>query len=190
MNNPLPESVHAIIGHLSPLEAQLLYDLATAVPKGGVIVEIGSYQGKSTVCLGLGAKEAGAWVYAIDPHDDMQENESTHYGMENHAALLRNLLEYEIAETVRIIAMRSILAWSGWYEPINLLWIDGDHEFMAVRDDLSCWSEFATDIIAVHDSSGHYPDVSRALEEFLAENPLWRVAQTIDATTVLERIHG
>src|SRR5690242_12929620 len=101
MNNILPDSVHAIIGHLSPNEAQLLYDLAAAVPQDGVIVEIGSYQGKSTVCLGLGAKEAGARVYAIDPHEDKQENEHTHYGMENHAALLRNLLEYEVAETVR-----------------------------------------------------------------------------------------
>lgn len=167
----LPEAVHAIIGHLSPNEAQLLYDLAAVVPKDGVIVEIGSYQGKSTVCLGLGAKESGARVYAIDPHEDLQVNESTHYGMENHAALLRNLLEWEVAQTVRVVAFRSVLAWTGWYEPINLLWIDGDHDYMSVRDDLFCWQEYAHNKIAVHDSSGHFPGVTQALEEFLAESP-------------------
>lgn len=188
----LPDSVHAIIGHLSPNEAQLLYNLAAAVPSDGVIVEIGSYQGKSTVCLGLGAKEVGARVYAIDPHDDVQENESTHYGMENHAALLRNLLEYEIAETVRVVAMPSELIIEGWGNSIDLLWIDGSHEYSDVNYDLFAWEWYLTDHgkIAIHDSSGHFPGVTQALERFLSENLLWRVAQTVDATTILERVHG
>src|SRR5574338_548773 len=123
----LPEAVHTIHGFLDPAEMELLYRLASALPTGGVIVEIGSYQGKSTVCLGLGAKAAGAHVWAIDPHNDCQVNSETHYGMENHAALLRNLVQFEVAETVRVVALDSASVIEGWLSdvPINLLWSDG-----------------------------------------------------------------
>lgn len=107
-NLMLLEDVFKIDGFLSPAEAELLYRLASEVPTGGTIVEIGSFQGRSTVCLGLGAKQSGASVYAIDPHEDFQVNETTHYGMENHAALLKNLVDYEVAETVRVVALPSL----------------------------------------------------------------------------------
>src|SRR3990167_2281883 len=107
-------AVHAIHGFLSVDEAELLYRLASEVPANGNIIEVGSFQGRSTVCLGLGAKQAGAWGYSIDPHDDYQVNGTTHYGVENHAALLKNLVEFEVADTVRVIALPSFSAVMVW----------------------------------------------------------------------------
>lgn len=183
-----PDSVHQIYGHISPAEMELLFNLAAAVPQNGVIVEIGSFQGKSTVCLGLGAKESGAQVYAIDPHEDYQESERTHYGMENHAALLKNLVDFEVADKVRVIALPSMSALFSWTQLIDLLWIDGSHLYDDVSNDLILWSKFVTQTgkIALHDSTGHYPDVSRVLQNFLVTN-LWEIAQQIDGTTILRR---
>lgn len=129
----LLEDVYQIYGHLSPAEAELLYQLASEVPTGGTVVEIGSLQGRSTVCLGLGAKQVpGVIVYAIDPHDDCQVDENTHYGTENYVALLKNLLDFEVADTVRVIALRSIqVIWQ--ISNIDLLWIDGSHEYWDVH---------------------------------------------------------
>ena len=58
-------------GWLTDEEGEALYELARACTGRGVIVEIGSWKGKSTVCLGLGSR-AGASipVYAVDPHAD------------------------------------------------------------------------------------------------------------------------
>lgn len=183
----LPAAVYAIPGFLSQPEAELLYTLALQVPKDGVIVEIGSYQGKSTVCLGLGAKQAGAWVWAIDPHDDYQESETTHYGMENHAALLKNLVDFGVADVVRVVALKSMRACGTWYpaDLIHLLWIDGLHDYQSIADDLT-WSGYVVGKIAIHDSSGNYPDVTKAVEIILSMGE-WVVSERVDAAVVLER---
>lgn len=182
----LPETVFNIHGFLSQPEGELLYRLASEVPPGGVIVEIGSFQGRSTVCLGLGAKAKGAQVWAIDPHDDCQVNDETHYGMENHVALLRNLLEYDVADTVRVVAVSSQDAAMFWGEDAKLVFIDGNHNYAHIKHDLIEWSGWCAGKLAVHDSSGHFSDVSRALDEFL-EFGFWKIVERVDATTVLER---
>lgn len=183
----LPERVYDIIGHLSSAEMELLYNLAAVVPKDGTIIEIGSFQGKSTICLGLGAKQAGAQVWAIDPHEDLQVDSQTHYGMENHAALLKNLVDFGVADTVRVIAMSASSIFDVWWSNnlIHLLWIDGSHEYNDVRSDLY-WSIHVDGKIAVHDSSGHFPGVTQALNEFLAANQ-WHIEQQVDSTAVLVR---
>jgi hypothetical protein len=57
-------------GWLTDEEGEALYELARGCTGKGVIVEIGSWKGKSTICLGRGS-QAGASVpiYAIDPHE-------------------------------------------------------------------------------------------------------------------------
>ena len=185
MNSALPDSVYHLYGHVSPAEMQLLYDLASSVPRNGTIVEIGSFQGKSTVCLGLGAKVAGANVWAIDPHNEHQETAQTRYGMHNHAALLMNLVLHDVADTVRVVALPSDWVAVLWNFTIDLLWIDGAHEYQSVRSDLLNWSPYARKI-AVHDSSGHFPGVTRAVKEFLMLNDAWKAIRTVDAITLLE----
>lgn len=204
----LPDAIYNIYGHVSPAEMELLYRLASEVPSGGNIVEIGSFQGRSTVCLGLGAKQAGAWVYSIDPHEDCQINETTHYGMENHAALLKNLVDFQVADTVRVIGLPALLAHRAWghitiwrYDRdwvndlplVDLLWIDGSHEHKDVVDDLWSWRQSLspTSKIALHDASGHFPGVTQAMNEFIADDKCgnWKITQQVDATTILERVH-
>lgn len=188
-NNGLPEAVYNIHGFLSPGEMALLYKLAAEVSPNGRIVEIGSFQGKSTVCLGLGAKQAGAQVWAIDPHEDFQINDETHYGMENHVALLKNLVDFEVSNTVRVVALHSmqVLRVNSKFQPIDLLWIDGSHEYDDVMADLTYRLFLAPDgKMVLHDTSGHFPGVTRALNELLTSNE-WQILEQVDATTVLGR---
>lgn len=184
----LPDAVYDIYGFLSGAEMELLYRLASEVPAGGQIVEIGSFQGKSTVCLGLGAKQAGAGVWAVDPHEDQQATADTHYGMENHAALLKNLVEFGVADVVRVVALPSFSAMSIWIHPVDLLWVDGCHDYPIVSLDLKLWPARLTPTskIALHDASGHYPSVTQALEEFLVDGR-WQIIERVDATVVLRR---
>ena len=54
----LLKEIKTIDGWLSPNEAELLFNLTKRNPYDGVIVEIGSWKGKSTVCLGRGSQQA------------------------------------------------------------------------------------------------------------------------------------
>jgi predicted O-methyltransferase YrrM len=186
---PLPDTVHAIYGFLSPAEMELLYTLAANLSPNGRIMEIGSFQGKSTVCLGLGARVSGASVWAIDPHFDYQVNPETHYCMENHAGLLRNLTAHDLGATVRVVALSSRDVFCSWHKGIDLLWIDGSHERADIEWDIDHWAYKMNGRgkIAVHDASGHFPGVTQALDGFLADG-VWSISQRVDALAVLERV--
>src|SRR5204862_2126445 len=59
--------VAGIGGWLTPKEGRLLYELARGCTGRGVIVEIGSWKGKSTIWLASGSRRGpGVFVYAID----------------------------------------------------------------------------------------------------------------------------
>ena len=89
-------------GWLTEEEGQALYDLARACTGKGVIVEIGSWKGKSTVCLGLGSQEGSSVpVYSIDPHADYRFGD-----------FKANVERAGIAKLVRPIASLSPNGWS------------------------------------------------------------------------------
>lgn len=181
-------------GFISLAEAELLYTLASQVPSGGTIVEIGSYQGRSTVCLGLGAKEAGALVYSIDSHDTYEDN-GTQYGMADNRAYYANIAKYGVGDVVRTINLSSKAAMQAWdietlkeRRFIDLLWIDGKHDYIDVKSDFEIWSYYTPHgKIALHDTAGFHFGVTQAMNEILAAWQ-WKISQQCDAISVLERV--
>ena len=134
-----------IPGWLTDEEGEALYELARRCRGDGVIVEIGSWKGKSTVCLGLGS-QAGASVpiYAIDPHADHR-----------FADFNTNVERAGIEELVRPIQSLSQPAADGFDEPIELLFVDGSHEFDLVLEDFEKWVPKVIDggWVAFHDTT-------------------------------------
>jgi hypothetical protein len=127
-------------GLVSQAEATLLHDLARDVV-GGVIVEIGSFRGRSTVALALGAREGhGAPVYAIEPHEAFQQRAGApKFGPRDRAAFYRTMLRTRCYRDVRLVNLSSEEVTPGWSRPVALLWIDGDHSPTGVRRDLHAW---------------------------------------------------
>ena len=118
-----------IPGWLTDEEGEALYELARSCRGDGVIVEIGSWKGKSTICLGRGSL-AGASVpiYAIDPHADYR------YG-----DFKANVDRAGIADLVRPVASLSQPAADDFDQPIELLFVDGSHEYELVLEDFEKW---------------------------------------------------
>src|SRR6266540_2427295 len=104
-----------IPGWLTDEEGEALYELARRCCGDGVIVEIGSWKGKSTVCLGLGSRAGNSVpVYAIDPHADYRFGD-----------FKTNVERAGIADLVRPIASFSQPAADEFDEPIEFLFVDG-----------------------------------------------------------------
>ena len=138
-------AIEGVPGWLTDEEAHTLYEAARGCTGRGAIVEIGSWKGKSTICLALGSKAgSGTPVYAVDPH--------TAGRFEEFEA---NLERAGVRDLVRPIKSLSQPAASDFHEPIELLWIDGSHEEALVREDFEKWVPKVVDggIVAMHDTT-------------------------------------
>jgi predicted O-methyltransferase YrrM len=145
----------------------LLYLLAQHVPGEGVILEIGSYKGRSTIALAYGARHGGHdLVHTVDPHTgDRQALEWT--GVEeirSEEDFRRNLREAGVEETVVAYTMTSnelARRWPG--QRIRILFIDGWHSYEAVTDDIRNWVPLVTPTgVVVVDDYYNYDEVRAA----------------------------
>jgi predicted O-methyltransferase YrrM len=127
--------VSAIPGWLTRDQAGVLFAAASRLPAGSTVVEIGSHQGRSTVVL-AGALPAGCRLVAVDPFDPRWR-----YGAaETRAALERHLADAGVADRVEIRADSSRAARAAYDGRVDLLYVDGKHDFWTVRDDLR-WAD-------------------------------------------------
>ena len=132
-------------GWLTDEEGEALYDLAKRCTGCGVIVEIGSWKGKSTICLGLGSRAgAGARIFAIDPHADYRFGD-----------FKANVERAGVADLVTPIASLSQPAADDFDKPIELLFVDGSHEYELVLEDFEKWVPKVVDggWVAFHDTT-------------------------------------
>lgn len=129
----ITENIH---GWLTDKEGVFLYDLAKNCTGKGAIVEIGSWQGKSTVYLGAGSQAGnGVRVYAVDPHLGIPPLND----MKTFDIFRRNIETAGLTSIVRPLVMTSEKAAQTFDEPIELLFIDGNHDLDMVALDFSLW---------------------------------------------------
>ena len=137
--------IAGVPGWLTDEEGEALYELAKRCEGRGVIVEIGSWKGKSTICLGLGSRAGkGVRIFAVDPHADYRFGD-----------FKANVERAGIAELVTPIASLSQPAADDFHEPIELLFVDGSHEEALVREDFEKWVPKVVDggWVAFHDTT-------------------------------------
>jgi len=182
--------VMSVKGGIDISEAELLHELARKVSLPNCIVEIGSYRGRSTIALALGAMAGEmAPVYAIDPHEEFMGVLGGKFGPQDRKVFFANMLKAKVAEIVRLINLPSEMVVPGWNKPVGLLWIDGDHRYEAVKVDFWGWEPFIVPggLIALHDSLEPDLGPSRVIQEALASGRFRKVNQ-VKLTTVLEKL--
>jgi MMP 1-O-methyltransferase len=141
----LRELIADIPGWLTDEEGEALYELAKHCTGRGVIVEIGSWKGKSTTCLGLGSRAGkGVRIFAVDPHADYRFGE-----------FKENMERAGIIDLVTPVPSTSQAKANDFHEPIELLFIDGSHEYEDVKADFDQWVPKVVEggTVAVHDTT-------------------------------------
>lgn len=122
----------AVPGWLKEGQASLLYDEAARLGPGDSVVEIGSHQGRSTVVLAGVARRVGARVFAVDPFVEGR----LFGGLSTREKFERNIGAAGVAEAVTLLPTYSKDARAQWSQEIQLLYIDGKHDYWSFTDDL------------------------------------------------------
>ncbi len=182
----------AVEGMLTEREGEFLYSLARNGPGEGVIVEIGSWKGKSTIWLAKGTQHANReQVYAIDHHQgSIEHREYFHEGYDStESEFTHNIQLAGVEKWVVPLVMRSEKALEGWDIPVRFLWIDGDHEYESVKGDFLMWEPHLVDggIIAFHDTV-LWPGPQRVAEEYILRADRFLAVIFVDSITSARKV--
>jgi predicted O-methyltransferase YrrM len=170
----------------TPAERALLRELAAGAR---TIVEIGAFEGVSTRLI-RDAMPRDAHLYAIDP---FVENR---FGISVQRAIFRREVGRSANGRVTLLRQFSHEAIASWREPIDLLFLDGDHSFEGVTRDFREWGRHVRlgGVILVHTSQlspakpvptscGPY----RLVHEVVPHETGFPVARAVDSMTVVVR---
>ncbi|MAT05577.1 MAG: hypothetical protein CL424_11100 [Acidimicrobiaceae bacterium] len=159
-------------------QARALYDAAASCPDDGTVVEIGSFQGRSTIVLATAAPP-GAQVVAIDPHagNDRGPQEIDGFADDaasDHARFNANLERAGVRERVRHLRCFSDDALAE-VDTVDVLYIDGAHRYAPARDDIRQWGAKVVDggAMLIHDSFSSI-GVTGAIVRELVWSSKWR----------------
>jgi predicted O-methyltransferase YrrM len=176
----------AVEGWLSDAQGRALFDAAATATGAGVIVEIGSWKGRSTTWLASGARLAGQRVYAIDPHRGSREDPA----VDTLEEFLGNLARNGLADVVEPMIMTSEEAAARIAGPIELLFIDGDHSYEAVRRDAELWLPRMMDggTVMFHDvATAGYTGPRRIVRRMVCRNPRFHGITRVGSMLVARR---
>lgn len=124
------------------------------LPDGATVVEIGSYKGRSTCCFGFGCRRSRKHIYAIDTFGtDPGFWEGDWCKGDFLPVFKRNIDQCSLSEYVTPIRGSSLEIVKNWNQPIDLLFIDGCHEYEHVLAEFLLFSVHVKKggIIAFHD---------------------------------------
>ena len=171
---PLIDGVEGLLVPNSGQE-RWLFETALSLPDYAIIVEVGSYKGRSTTALALACRGTGRRVIAIDTFcgnngDFTEEKDSLNWtggtflhefmanlrknGLEEYVVPVRGL-SHEVAQT--------------WAKPIDMLFIDCSHDYDDVLRDIDLLFPWVKPggIIGLHDVTEGWPGPLRVWQEHL-----------------------
>jgi MMP 1-O-methyltransferase len=203
MNTGITETrrlTEKIDGWLHDREGVLLYKTAQACVGKGVIVEVGSWKGKSTSWIGRGSKSgAGEKVFAVDPHIGSNEHQSG-TGVWTFDEFKRNIKASGVEDVVVPIVKTSEEAARTFTEKIEFIFIDGAHEYEYVKQDFDVWYPKVIEggLMAFHDTIG-WPGPKKVVAEDIVRSRHFRnvrfahsitIAQKVAANSVYDRVRS
>jgi MMP 1-O-methyltransferase len=190
--NILQKQIKDIDGWLTLSEADVLYLLALNFINKGVIVEIGSYKGKSTICLAKGSKKNNSTkIYAIDPHtaeatlDLTEDNPICTYN-----EFISNIKTAKVDDIIEPIKNTSEGAVKAFDLPVGLLFIDGAHHYEAVKLDFELWSPkvIKGGRIAFHDAT-NAPGVMKLIKEAVETSANFGEVRYVDSIAYVTKLN-
>jgi hypothetical protein len=183
------KKIRKIGGWLTINEGRALYKEAKVVKEGGKIVEIGSWKGRSTVCLAQGAKDGSrSKVWAIDPHVGSMGYLRLLGSKDTFGEFKKNIKELEAEKLVEILRFRSWEVAGDFKEEIDFLLIDGDHSLWGVgRDWRDWWPKLKEGGTTAFHDSWHRWEIQGLTGIILLFSKMVKKPKLVDTLTIFEK---
>jgi hypothetical protein len=181
-------------GWLSDEEGEALFLLASKCRPPGVIVEIGSWKGKSTTWLAKGSKSgSGVKVYAVDPHLGGSSDGGVQAPKGTFEEFEANMKRARVDDLVVPLVTTSAEASLQVQEMVALVFVDGSHEYEDVKLDVRLWLPKVVDggRMAFHDTvNSVWPGTPKAIREVVYKSNAFRDLRLVDTMTICEKANG
>lgn len=183
-----------IPGMISPQSGKMLFTLCYLQSMQGDVVEIGSWQGRSTSFLARAVEQSSnGKFYAID-HFRGNVGKEKHYIVKKDdlsdlkVGFLENIKSLGLEDAVNLLDMTNEKAVEKLNDiTIRFLFIDGDHTFEGVKKDIELFFPMLTkgSIVVFDDFTEKFPGVVKAVNTLLNEKKISKKF-TFHNTLVLE----
>src|SRR3989344_9643926 len=193
--------VGQIDGGLFLTEAVKLFELSSKIEAfRPVICEIGTWKGKSSYIFASAMKERNGVLYCVDPFNADGDNASKNdylRGMKKlDVSLFKNfeitMNMYGLLQYIKVIPMLSENAHLEFPEQrIDLLFVDGNHEYESVKKDYELWSPLLPSggILVLHDiRADHVDGPKRVMQEYVAHSRYWNNVQIVGEMGIATKI--
>jgi MMP 1-O-methyltransferase len=186
-------AVRGVPGWFGNDEAWALHEIVRTHPSAGadrpVVVELGSWQGRSTIVIARALRARGSGVvHAVDPHRGTALHAATGVP-DTYEAFRAHVAAAGVAPYVRCIRALSADARAGFARrSVDVLFVDAAHAYRDVLRDIDAWTSALADgaAVAFHDAVD-YPGVRRALEKrVLGRRTPFHNARQVEATLFVE----
>lgn len=156
------DKIEVLESLISSAQKAHLFNLSRQLSDGACILEIGSYKGSSTACLGIPQIGRGK-VFTVDPFIG--------HGFGAWIDWFPNMQSFDlIPDTVTLLCSKSDVAFKMFLEcgcKFDVVFIDGDHEYNQCKRDLECATNVlkVNGILLMHDYVHTWPSCIKAWSE-------------------------
>lgn len=151
-----------------------IWELASCLPQNSILVEIGTGVGRVTAVLASAVAGKGSIVHTIDDYSNPEKYGI--YGDWSNKKAQENLSKLNLSGHVRFVIGNSVEIAKGFSDPIDMIFIDGDHLYSGICADIDAWYPLIKKggIISGHDFDPNCSDgrnVIKAIFDKLLGNP-------------------
>lgn len=190
--NEIRKIVGDIKGFLTNKEGEALFNLAKKCQGNGAIVEIGSWTGTSTIWLASGSKEGNkAKIYAIDPHTGSSENQKEGVKIWTFEEFRKNIKIAKVDDMIIPIVKTSEEVAKDFDKPVELIFIDGAHEYEFVKMDFNLWFPKVIDggIMAFHDTTSDWSGAKKLVNDEVYKSRYFKDIKLVDSITFAQKVN-
>ena len=147
----MQENIFDIPSTTTRIECYVLYELASKLLPGSILVEIGTGAGRVTAVLADAVAGKGSILHTIDNYSQNEKYES--YGNWNLENTKKWMQKLNVGGHVNYIVGDSVEAGKTFKGPVDFIYLDGAHRYKDVCADIAAWLPRVKNggIIAGHD---------------------------------------
>jgi cephalosporin hydroxylase len=178
-------NIQDVQGWFGDGEMNTLRPYVEAIPEHGLLVEIGTFHGKSTLFF----RQTNPNIYILTNDICSQEGIGTQENQTTIGTIIPSHIDYGVLAEGNIFQVRGssheVVKTFNW--PIDFLFIDSEHSFKDTLDTLNEWAKFVKPghYIGMHDYSTAFPGVEQGIREYMKTHPI-TIEQIVPEMAILK----